>query len=156
MRLVGGGGLPETYLPPGGLFAAPAPCVIGTLVGSCVAVTLWCPSARVGGMNHYLLPHGPNAEGSMRYGDTALALLWTRLLLLGASPDGLEARVYGGAAMAPVEAMRLGRDNVQLARSWLGTHGIAIVDEDVLGNRARRVELDVTTGAVRVGRVGAA
>lgn len=150
------GAADRVYLPPGMLHAAPAPCVITTVLGSCVAVCLWSSQPRVGGMNHYLLPHGPNAEGSMRYGDTALALLWTRLLLLGASPDGLEARVYGGAAMAPVEAMRLGRDNVQLARSWLGTHGIAIVDEDVLGNRARRVELDVTTGAVRVGRVGAA
>jgi len=39
----------------GTVFAAREPTVIETLLGSCVAVCLWDPETRVGGMNHFLL-----------------------------------------------------------------------------------------------------
>ena len=156
MRLVAGDDLSETYLPPGGLFAAAAPCVIGTLVGSCVAVTLWCPSARVGGMNHYLLPRQPNGEGSPRYGDTAMAMLLARLQTLGCDLADLEARVYGGATVLttlPASAP-LGEQNVLTAWRFLRTHRVRVVDEQTGGATARRVRLDVASGTVVVTNPG--
>jgi chemotaxis protein CheD len=141
------------WLPPGLLHTAAAPCVITTLLGSCVAVSLWCSDLRVGGMNHYLLPRAPaDAEGSMRYGDTSLLLMHTRLRHLGAGR--LVARVFGGASIAQLGVERLGAQNVDIARVWLLERGIPIVAEDVLGARARRVQLDLDTGETRVSRVG--
>ena len=58
-------------------------------------------------------------------------------------------------SMARIEGQTLGADNVRLARGWLDSQGIAIIDEDVLGHYARRVVLDVSTGMVRVHRVSA-
>ena len=32
-------------------------CILSTVLGSCAAVCLTDPTAQVGGMNHFLLPH---------------------------------------------------------------------------------------------------
>jgi chemotaxis receptor (MCP) glutamine deamidase CheD len=128
--------------------------VITTLLGSCVAVCLWSSDPRVGGMNHYLLPRAPQREGSARYGDTAMALLLSRLDLLGGR--NLSARIYGGATVARVGAMRLGEQNVEIARRFLHDQRIRVIDEDVFGDKARRIELDLETGDVRVTVVGTA
>ena len=32
-------------------------CVLSTVLGSCAAVCLTDPEAKIGGMNHFLLPH---------------------------------------------------------------------------------------------------
>jgi chemotaxis protein CheD len=144
----------SVWLPPGLLHAGAAPGVITTLLGSCVAVCLWSPEPRVGGMNHYLLPRAPEREGSPRYGDTAMALLLSRLDLLGGR--NLNARIYGGATVARVGALRLGEQNVDIARRFLREQRIRVIDEDVFGEKARRIELDLETGDVRVTVVGAA
>jgi chemotaxis protein CheD len=147
----------EVYLPPGGMYAGPAPCVIKTILGSCVSVTLWSPRLAVGGMNHFLLPRGgTRGEGSTRHGESALDLLLLRLGVLGARPELLEARVYGGATIvtALADAATLGARNVEVARTWLDERGIPIVDEAVLGRLARRVQFDVETGEASAVTVG--
>jgi chemotaxis protein CheD len=148
----------DIYLPPGLLYAAAAPCVISTVLGSCVAVCLWSPRLTVGGMNHYMLPRGGGElEASPRYGDTALVLLLARLHALGSRTDELEARIYGGASVLPAlqSVSYLGADNVVLARQWLQLERIPVVDEDVLGASARRVLFDVGTGQAHVNTLGA-
>jgi chemotaxis protein CheD len=142
------------WVPPGLLHVAHAPCVITTLLGSCVAVCLWSAEPRIGGMNHFLLPRAPEREGSPRYGDTAMTLLLSRLDLLGGR--NLQARIYGGATVSRVGAARLGEQNVELARRWLRERRVRVVDEDVFGDKARRIELDVETGDVRMTVVGGA
>ncbi len=42
----------------GELHAAAKPTVVSTLLGSCVAACLFDPHARIGGMNHFMLPEG--------------------------------------------------------------------------------------------------
>jgi hypothetical protein len=47
-----------------------------TLLGSCVAITLWHPTRRIGGMCHFLLPERKrrtNEPPDGRYGDEAVA-----------------------------------------------------------------------------------
>ena len=148
----------DVYLPPGLLHATAERCAIRTVLGSCVAMCLWAPRLAVGGMNHFLLPRGSGPEASPRFGETALVLLLARLHALGSSTAGLEARVYGGASvlqMPPVGGgPGLGEQNVEVARRFAWQHGIPIVDEDVLGQSARRVIFDVATGQAHVVRLG--
>jgi len=146
----------EAYLPPGGLYAAGAPCMIGTLVGSCVSVTLWSRRG-IGGMNHFMLPRHPGrGEGSPRYGDTAMTMLLARVTVLGCRTDELEARIFGGAAVlaTPCAGVALGEQNVLAAWTFLRRHQLRVVDEQVGGRTARRLHLDVGTGDVRVARIG--
>jgi len=144
----------EVYLPPGLLHAAIAPCVITTVLGSCVAVCLWDRKRQAGGMNHYLLPRAPApGERSPRHGDTALDLLLARLEILGSPLDELDARVFGGASVLG-RGLNLAEENVAMAYRWLYERAVPVVAEDVLGTAARRIHFDVATGRTRLRKVG--
>lgn len=46
----------EVILQPGELFFGKEDVVVKTLLGSCIAITLWHPEQKQGGMCHYMLP----------------------------------------------------------------------------------------------------
>jgi chemotaxis protein CheD len=150
----------DVYLTPGGLYASAAPCVMSTLLGSCVAVTLWCPDGSVGAMNHYLLPrHHGRQERSARHGDSAMAMLLARMESFACARDRIQARIFGGAAVLAgqgTSAAALGEQNVAAAWQFLRAHKIRIVEEHVGGNTARRISFDVENGQVHVSTLGGA
>jgi len=146
---------PDVYLAPGALYAGQAPCVIGTLLGSCVGVSLWTARLRVGGLNHYLLPHQlGRTEASPRFGDNAMAQLLARVEALGAHTDEVEAGVFGGAVLLATSSNRLGADNAAAAWRFLRARGIRVVAEDTGGSQARRIRFDLATGQVDVTKIG--
>ena len=49
----------DVFLQPGEFYFGEEKTRIRTLLGSCVAVTLWHPKLRIGGMCHYMLPRRP-------------------------------------------------------------------------------------------------
>ena len=53
----GSGARRTVYLHPGQVFVSPDPTEVTTILGSCVAVCVFDPVLRLGGTNHYLLPH---------------------------------------------------------------------------------------------------
>ena len=76
--------------------------MLTTLLGSCVAACLRDPVARIGGMNHFLLPGQEAGEGAQRsvgetYGVHLMELLVNGLLRRGARRDRLEGKLFGGA-----------------------------------------------------------
>ena len=145
----------DVYLAPGLLHAAIAPCVITTVLGSCVSVCLWDRQRRVGGMNHYLLPRAPSThERSPRHGETAMDLLFARLEVLGSSIDDLDARVFGGASVLG-RGTTLAEDNVALAFRWLFERAVPVIADDVLGVEPRRIHFDLESGHAQVRKVSA-
>jgi len=139
------------YLPPGRLYVSSADERVTTILGSCVAVCLWDSLARVGGINHFLLPHG--VPGSPRFGDDAIPRLAESLIDLGAALSRLQAKVFGGASV--LEAFRadenpLGARNVETAHEQLRLLGIPVVSEDVAGHSGRKLVFDVRTGSAWV------
>jgi chemotaxis protein CheD len=160
--LAAAGGAPaaaKVYLQPGQWVASATPATITTILGSCVAVCLWDPQLRIGGMNHYMLPFETGRmTGSPRFGDVAIRQLLTRLVALGARPAALEATVVGGACV--MEAFRcdgdhIGARNADLAERMLSAHGIRIRARDLGGNRGRKLIFETATGEARVIPVGA-
>ncbi len=147
----------SVYLHPGQIFATSDPCAIMTIVGSCVAVCLWDPVLKVGGMNHYLLPHGAdNGLGSPRFGNVAMRTLIDRLLALGSDKRNLQAKVFGGACV--IEAMRrsehhLGAKNVQVAHKLLEDAGISVVGDDTGGRQGRKLIFHVADGTAWIKRL---
>lgn len=130
------------FLQPGQLHVATQPTAITTILGSCVAVCLWDPVRRVGGMNHYMLPH-PSAgtTASLRFGAFALEELLAQMRAAGAKLPFLRARVIGGACMfqtmqAPTH---LGVQNVELALDFLSRRAIEVVEVETGGNRGRKL-----------------
>jgi len=146
------GGRAQIYLHAGQLAVAAEPTAITTILGSCVAVCLFDPVNRVGGMNHYLLPHHVEREKSARFGNVAIPQLVERVIAAGARRAALQAKVFGGASV--IGAFRgsrnLGEENAILAARLLDEAGIPILDRDVGGTRGRKLIFHVDDGSAWV------
>lgn len=125
--------------------------VLTTVLGSCVAACLRDPEARVGGMNHFLLPGDIE---SLRNGDAERAgvhlmeLLVNGLLKRGARRERLEGKLFGGARM--MEGLSdIGAKNAAFAKGFLTNEGIRVVAEALGGTRGRRVEFFPISGQAR-------
>ncbi len=122
---------------------------LSTVLGSCVSVCLFDPTARIGGMNHFLLAtHQTGAQDDLKYGVNAMELLINRLLQSGADRKRLVAKVFGGARMT-AHARDIGASNVAFALAFLEREQIACLAKSVGGTAARRVQFIPTTGAAR-------
>ncbi len=148
------------YLHPGQMHADRGPGAVTTILGSCVAVCLFDTAARVGGVNHFLLPHESGGEAAPgRYGPAATRTLIARVLALGASHRTLVARLVGGANVLAAfqrQARHLGTANVDAARAVLAEAGIPVVGEDVGGTSGRKLLFSLADGAVWVHALGSA
>lgn len=120
-----------------------------TVLGSCVATCLHDPLAKVGGLNHFLLPGSKDgAHESLSYGVHSMELLINALLKRGAARDRLEAKLFGGAKM--MNALSdIGGQNARFAREFLIREGIPLVGESLGGDRARRIQFWPASGRAR-------
>lgn len=137
----------RVYLQGGEVFAAAEPTAVTTVLGSCVAVCLFAPGTGIGGVNHYLLPTGPDGRTG-RFGVTAMRLLLERVQALGARKLDLRAKVFGGAGMLGHRpgGRTLGEQNAELAVQTLAAEGIPILGGDVGGARGRKLVFHADTG----------
>jgi chemotaxis protein CheD len=124
--------------------------VLTTILGSCVAACLRDPVARVGGMNHFLLPgrdHGARQEAE-RYSVHLMELLVNGLLQRGARRDRLEAKLFGGANT--MEGLSdVGTLNADFAENFLRNEGIGVVGGSLRGARGRRIQFWPVSGRAR-------
>jgi chemotaxis protein methyltransferase CheR len=138
----------------GDVRASASPVVMHTLLGSCVAVALFDPEARAGGLNHFLLPEAPPAdavEPSTRYGDRAMAALLDALLQAGGERGRLRAKLFGGASLGAGEiAETIAARNIACARGFLEREGIPIVAERVGGEAPIELLFHTDSGRARV------
>ena len=125
-----------------------------TVLGSCIAACIWDGRARIGGMNHFMLPDGDAADGSGRYGSYAMELLINEMLKLGARRETMQAKVFGGAqVMAGFTTMNVGERNTQFVLDYLATERIPVISQDVLDIHPRKVCFFPITGKALVKRL---
>jgi two-component system chemotaxis response regulator CheB len=135
----------EAFVYPGQLYAGKAPISIKTILGSCVAVILMDRKAGVLGLCHYLLdrPPGGNHSG-YRYGVHAIPALIQEMQLLGASPQRLEAQIFGGANLSErllVFHQEIGKSNILIAQEILRQHGIPLTRAETGGHVGRNIRV---------------
>jgi chemotaxis protein CheD len=124
--------------------------VLTTTLGSCVAACLRDPLAGVGGMNHFLLPEGGDADGpdAFRYGAYAMELLLNALFAQDARRERLIAKLFGGAQLAE-RFYDIGGQNIAFARRFLRREGIPLDGGSVRGRHARRLQFWPVSGRAR-------
>ncbi len=133
-------GRPQLYLHAGQLAAPTGPTAIVTVLGTCVAVCLHDPVARVGGANHFLLPHHVERERSARFGTVAIPELVAAVVRAGGARQRLVAKVFGGASIVGgSRGRRLGDENAALAFRMLEEARIPVLHGDVGGARGRKL-----------------
>lgn len=124
--------------------------VLTTVLGSCVSACLHDPDARVGGMNHFLLPDGigVGASEETRYGVHLMELLLNALLHAGAQRQRINAKVFGGARVV-AGLSDIGARNAEFVERFLKAEGIPIVAQSLKGDKARRLQFWPATGRTR-------
>ncbi|MDB2414571.1 hypothetical protein N9W34_02240 [Rickettsiales bacterium] len=119
-----------------------------TVLGSCIAACIRDPIAKVGGMNHFLLPDSSGHEGaSTRYGAYAMEELINGILKKGGKKERLEVKVFGGGNVMKSSAL-IGTKNITFIRKYLKDEGIPIAMEHLGGTTPRRVHYYSDTGKV--------
>ena len=131
----------RVYLYPGQVHATATPTRITTILGSCIAVCLFDPVRRVGGMNHFMLPQfAGSGVASARFGNIAMEELFARLIAAGARIPLMSARIFGGSSMFAASATdHLGIKNERLAREALAAHRVRVIESDTGGPRGRKL-----------------
>jgi chemotaxis protein CheD len=142
------------YLHPGTLFTSAQAHAVTTILGSCIAVCLWDPVARMGGINHFLLPAwNGEGEASPRFGDVAIRELIIRTTAIGCDRRYMHAKLFGGACVLDAFQHRkthLGAQNSDLAKRILRQEGIPLVGEDIGGRKGRKLIFHTQDGTAWV------
>jgi chemotaxis protein CheD len=140
---------------PGEYFVSEDDIVLSTVLGSCIAACMWDRNARVGGMNHFMLPGDPARAGTDadpiglagRYGVFAMEQLINELIKRGARKSNLEVKLFGGGAvLRNFTALNVGERNAEFVLNFLRTEGIRIASQDLLDVFARRVAFFPVSG----------
>lgn len=149
----------EVFLQPGEFYFGDRDTRIRTLLGSCVAITMWHPRLQVGGMCHFMLPSrhgGPSHEPDGRYANEAMLLFDKEIRAIAAKPSDFQVKVFGGGNMFQVppscshesECQHVSCRNVLSGRRLLKESGFNIVAEHVGDFGHRNVIFDVWSGDV--------
>jgi chemotaxis protein CheD len=129
-------------------------CCIG--LGSCVAVTLYDRTRRIGGLAHAMLPSyisGIDRRNPGKYVDTSIYLMVDELIAMDTSKKVLKAKIVGGAQMfnfITPGTMDIGEQNIQVAKKILKEEGIILAKENVRGQKGRTIAFDLCTGLINV------
>jgi chemotaxis protein CheD len=145
----------EIFLQPGEFYFGEEKTRIRTLLGSCVAITLWHPRLRIGGMAHYMLPQRPNRSKDQpldgRYAEEVMLMFQRELQDTRTRPGEYQVKLFGGGHMfayAPKSKCHVdvSERNIDIGRRLMVQHGFKILAEDLGGDGHRTVAFDLWSG----------
>jgi chemotaxis protein CheD len=151
--------LRKIFLHPGDFLFAEPGTHIHTVLGSCVAITLWHPHLRIGGMCHFVLPSRPYGKMSGapdgRYGDEAMMLFDQAVRLHRTSYPQYQAKIFGGADICVAADditldETIGERNAAAAMQFLMKRNVDVRVVHVGEEGSRRIAMDMVTGDVWV------
>jgi len=139
------------FLYPSTLFASKTPYLVNTILGSCVAVCMYDPVLKIGGINHYMLPLW-NGEGlaSPKYGNIAIEKLLEKMTNNGSKKSNIIAKVFGGGEVIDtnISQFHIGERNILIAQQVLKELNIRISGQSLGGKNGRKIQFNTGTGAV--------
>lgn len=157
----------QVFLHTGDVYIGVTPTMVSTVLGSCVAITMFAPRLKQGIICHSFLPHiaeATNRESGRiqicRYVDTAVDHLLETMLKLGASKNDLEIKLFGGAngiasnKVRVSSAFSIGEKNVKTALKCLADNSLKPSVMDVGGNVGRKLFFSTNTGDIWLKRLG--
>ncbi|OPY14089.1 chemotaxis protein CheD [Syntrophus buswellii] len=129
-------------------------------LGSCIAVAIYDPRVKVGGLLHYMLPDSTLDMNKAKatpgmFADTGIPLLFKACYNLGAQKKSMIVKVIGGASILDdTNYFRIGQKNIMAVRKMFWKNNVMINGEDTGNNYNRTVRLEISTGKVFVKRSG--
>ncbi len=156
-------------LMPGDLYFGCGEMQLNTLLGSCVAIVLWHPRLRIGGMCHYVLPSRQSeSEAALdgRYANEAMEMFMQYARNHGTRPCEYRVAAYGGANMFSQMKQSCGDQkqaweqgecmgcasvscrNRNAAINLCEHYGFPLAYVDLGGTRHRQLTLDLGSGDI--------
>ncbi|MBU1249095.1 MAG: chemotaxis protein CheD [Proteobacteria bacterium] len=157
-------GFPRVFLHTGDCYIGVQPTMVTTVLGSCVAVTMFSPQQGISAICHAFLPDSSkfSTRGTdpqpCRYVDTAVDAMLSSMSRLGADLDRLEVKIIGGASglgggPRGRGVFDMGVRNAEMAARVLEGRGVRVIDSHVGGNQGRKVVFLTNTGEIWIKRL---
>lgn len=142
----------NAFLKPGEVIVSPNPILVSTVLGSCIAVTMYSPEMRVGAICHAMLPNNLKQDADLLYVDSAVHYLYHRMTEYGGRTD-LVIKLFGGAQVlaggySTSTRKSVGEQNVIQAKITLEQLGLRIAKTDIGGKLGRKLFFSIKTGDV--------
>jgi chemotaxis protein CheD len=147
----------NVYLKPGEVHISDRPSKVSTVLGSCVAITMFSQSKGLGGICHALLPRNQffSEREKLHYVDSSIFyMLWT-FESYGVKRDAIEVKLFGGANLFERENGKetVGQSNVEVALDVISFEGLSLIASDVGGTQGRKLFFETHTGRVFLRRL---
>ena len=130
------------------------PSVMTTVLGSCVAVCLYEPVQKIGGMLHSMLAQAPVGSetnfNKAKYADSGVKELLAQMVRYPHVKKGLmTAKIFGGGHVLKHVMRDIGSDNVVAVRQALDRVELPILAMKTGGNQGCSIAFDLATGRVK-------
>jgi len=142
---------------PGEFFVSRNPMIVYTVLGSCISACIRDPVARVGGMNHFMLPE-PKEKArdswgeSTRYGAYAMESLINEIVKQGGLKSRLELKLFGAGKIYDGH-VDVGARNTEWVLNYVKTEGLSMVGRDLGGVHPRKIYYFTDSGRVLMKRI---
>lgn len=134
----------------------PNSVIVTYSLGSCIAVAVYDPNARLGGMIHFQLPESSmDPERAKRdpfmFADSGLDILFNKMVEAGGNKKKFIVKIAGGAAMQTgPKGFDIGKRNFLAVRKIFWKHGLLIKAQEIGGSVPRNFYLRIDDGTVTV------
>lgn len=122
-------------------------------LGSCIGVSAYDPTCKLGAMIHIVLPYINNGKEDFspaKYANTAIPYMVNELEKRGAEKDRLIIKIAGGAKILNCipagSALDIGEKNVIAVTEAFSKVNLRIHNQDVRGNIGRTMSLYIKDG----------
>ncbi len=138
------------FIKPGCGAASANPVQLSTVVGYGIALCLYHPQTRCGGMCHYLYPNFQNSLApSSLFGSRLIPDLIRLVSPVVATDTGLQAHVFGGACQpGNLELIELSDRNIRICHDQLEQYEITIAGFHIGGYKGRKIQMNPQTGHI--------
>lgn len=150
---------PRVHLSPGQLLVTRDARMVATVLGSCVAVTMFHEPSGLAAICHAMLAEPraremvwPGDPARFRYVSHALPEMIGTFHRAGVRPQAVEVKLFGGANVIgrahQGDPLWIGGSNIAAARRLLDRAAFAIAAENTGGDHGRKILFNTATGEV--------
>lgn len=148
----------RVFLKPGDIYVSDMPTMVSTILGSCIALTIFNKRLKIGGICHAMLPKSPYAKehSVFRYVDSSIFYMLNKFERLGIRRDEIELKLLGGADVIDRvndDTASIGQKNIEIALEIIRNENLQLTVSDVGGKMGRKVHFYTHTGKVLLKRI---
>ena len=157
--------LPAVNLKSGEIYVTDKPSLVVTVLGSCLAVTMFNRRLGVGAICHGFLPqcgkkesHGKTCNERFKYVDCSIQRMLENMREYEIKNSEIIVKLFGGADMFDtkengLKTSTVGKQNIATALEFLKREGLKVAASDVAGSFGRKIYFHTDTGEILLQRI---